>query len=66
MTREILEPAAQSYLNSIGRGDAPATATCAEAYGLSTAISLKRIADALDRYALAAELAVQQGERELA
>ena len=47
MTQEPFEPIAQEYLNAIGRGEAPQSATCEEAYALSAAVSLKRIADAL-------------------
>jgi len=42
------EPKAQSLLNAIGDGSAPEGLTCADAYQVSIAISLKRIADVLD------------------
>lgn len=45
---EMLEPHAKAILDAIADGRAPASMTASEAISISIAISLKRIADALD------------------
>jgi hypothetical protein len=44
---QSIEPQGDFVLGAIGSGEAPEGTTCIEAYTVSIAVSLKRIADAL-------------------
>ena len=54
---EPLEPHARHILETIANGDAPPGASCADAYAVSVAISLKRIADRLEAVTLVGQTA---------
>ena len=45
-----LEPHAEFILNAVANGEAPEGTTCMDVYAASISISLKRIADMLEKY----------------